>query len=118
MVYKSRAFCTQMMNLSTQGVVWRLEDIDNASYSANVNVEFRHEPSLRYDIFTLKGGVYCQHKWVKVLYRLASNTEVSENLGNYNKTKTIPASYIKNPVGYKDAAIATTRLPGKGKYPN
>jgi len=115
---KSRAFCTQMMNLSTQGVVWRLEDIDNASYSANVNVEFRHEPSLRYDIFTLKGGVYCQHKWVKVLYRLASNTEVSENLGNYNKTKTIPASYIKNPVGYKDAAIATTRLPGKGKYPN
>ena len=115
---KSRAFCTQMMNLSTQGVVWRLEDIDNASYSANVNVEFRHEPSLRYDIFTLKGGVYCQHKWVKVLYRLASNTEVSENLGNYNKTKTIPASYIKNPIGYKDAAIATTRLPGKGKYPN
>ena len=115
---KSRAFCTQMMNLSTQGVVWRLEDIDNASYAANVNVEFRHEPSLRYDIFTLKGGVYCQHKWVKVLYRLASNTEVSENLGNYNKTKTIPASYIKNPVGYKDAAIATTRLPGKGKYPN
>jgi hypothetical protein len=115
---KSRAFCTQMMNLSTQGVVWRLEDIDNASYSANVNVEFRHEPSLRYDIFTLKGRVYCQHKWVKVLYRLASNTEVSENLGNYNKTKTIPASYIKNPVGYKDAAIATTRLPGKGKYPN
>tara|TARA_R110001599_G_scaffold90614_2_gene238572 strand:+ start:153 stop:2162 length:2010 start_codon:yes stop_codon:yes gene_type:complete len=115
---KSRAFCTQMMNLSTQGVVWRLEDIDNASYSANVNVEFRHEPSLRYDIFTLKGGVYCQHKWVKVLYRLASNTEVSENLDNYNKTKTIPASYIKNPIGYKDAAIATTRLPGKGKYPN
>jgi hypothetical protein len=115
---KSRAFCTQMMNLSTQGVVWRLEDIDNASYAANVNVEFRHEPSLRYDIFTLKGGVYCQHKWVKVLYRLASNTEVSENLGNYNKTKTIPASYIKNPIGYKDAAIATTRLPGKGKYPN
>ena len=115
---KSRAFCTQMMNLSSQGVVWRIEDIDNASYSANVNVQFRHKPSMRYDIFTLKGGVYCQHKWVKVLYRLASNTEVSENLGNYNKTKTIPASYIKNPVGYKDAAIATTRIPGKGKYPN
>ena len=115
---KSRPFCDKMMNLSTQGVVWRIEDIDNASYSAEVNVQFRHKPSMRYDIFTLKGGIYCQHKWVKVLYRLASNTEVSDNLGNYEKTKTIPASYIKNPVGYKDAAIATTRQTGKGKYPN
>ena len=73
---KSRPFCDKMMNLSTQGIVWRLEDIDNASYSAEVNVQFRHQPSMRYDIFTLKGGIYCQHKWVKVLYRLASNTEV------------------------------------------
>ena len=114
---KSRPFCEKMMTLSTAGVVWRIEDIDNASYSANVNVQFRHEKNLRYDIFTLKGGIYCQHKWVKVLYRLASNTEVSNNLGNYEKTKTIPASYIKNPVGSKDAAKATTRLPGKGAYP-
>ena len=115
---KSRAFCSKMMSLSQTGVVWRIEDIDNASYAAAVNVQFRHKPSIRYDIFELKGGIYCQHKWVKVLYRLDSNTEVSENLGNYTKTKTIPASYIKNPIGYKDAAIATTRLPGKGKYPN
>ena len=115
---KSRPFCSKMMNLSAKGVVWRIEDIDNASYSAQVNVQFRHKPSMRYDIFTLKGGIYCQHKWVKVLYRLASNTEVSDNLGNYEKTKTIPASYIKNPIGYKDAAIATARIPGKGKYPN
>ena len=115
---KSRPFCDKMMNLSTQGIVWRLEDIDNASYSAEVNVQFRHQPSMRYDIFTLKGGIYCQHKWVKVLYRLASNTEVSNNLGNYNKTKTIPTSYIKNPIGYKDAAKATANIPGKGKYPN
>jgi len=114
---KSRPFCEKMVGLSQSGIVWRIEDIDNASYSAAVNVQFRHKPSIKYDIFELKGGIYCQHKWVKILYRLASNTEVSDNLGNYNKTKTIPASYIKNPIGYKDAAIATSRIPGKGKYP-
>jgi hypothetical protein len=115
---KSRGFCKKMMQLTQLGVVWRIEDIDNASYAADVNVQFRHKPSLRYDIFTLKGGIYCQHKWVKVLYRLASNTEVSDNLGNYNKTRTIPKSYIKNPVGSKKAAIPTDKQSGRGKYPS
>ena len=73
---------------------------------------------MRYDIFKLKGGIYCQHKWVKVLYRLASNTEESNNLGNYNVTKTIPQKYLRNPRGSKEAAIATGRIKGKGKYPS
>ena len=61
---KSRGFCKKMMNLTQLGVVWRIEDIDNASWDAEVNVQFRHKPSMRYDIFKLKGGIYCQHKWV------------------------------------------------------
>lgn len=115
---KSRGFCKKMMNLTQLGVVWRIEDIDNASFDAEVNVQFRHKPSLRYDIFKLKGGIYCQHKWVKILYRLASNTEESNNLGNYNVTKTIPQKYLRNPRGSKEAGIATGRLKGKGKYPS
>ena len=115
---KSRGFCKKMMNLTQLGVVWRIEDIDNASWDAEVNVQFRHKPSMRYDIFKLKGGIYCQHKWVKVLYRLASNTEESNNLGNYNVTKTIPQKYLRNPRGSKEAAIATGRIKGKGKYPS
>ena len=56
---------------------------------------------MKYNIFTLKGGIYCQHKWVRVLYRLESNTEPSNNLKNYKKTKTIPAKYNRNPRGSK-----------------
>jgi|TARA_R100000455_G_scaffold29999_1_gene20630 hypothetical protein len=115
---KSRDFCRNMMNMSNAGIVWRIEDIERASWKDNVNVEFRHRPSIRYNIFELKGGIYCQHKWVRVLYRLESNTEVSKNLGNYNKTRTIPSSYLKNPRGSKKASIATDRLPGRGAWPS
>ena len=101
----SRDFCSNMMNMSSQGTVWRIEDIDKASYFDDVNVKFRHKPSMPYNIFELKGGIYCQHKWVRVLYRLASNTEVSQNLGNYN------------PRGHKKAAISTDRQSGRGAYP-
>ena len=90
---KSRDFCREMMQLSESGLVWRIEDIDNASYgklekgkrqNAETNVEFRHRPDLPYDIFTLKGGIYCQHKWVRLLYRLRKKTKVkSENLNDY-----------------------------------
>jgi hypothetical protein len=127
---ESRPFCREMMRLSDSGLVWRLEDIDNASFGKlviengkgvrkdeNVNTEFRHKPDLPYNIFTLKGGVYCQHKWVRVLYRLKKNTKVSENLDNYKKTRTIPKSYLKNPRGSKKASIATDKQKGRGAYP-
>ena len=114
---KSRDFCTQMMEMSSKGTVWRIEDIDRASYFEDVNVEFRHRPSMNYNIFELKGGVFCQHKWVRVLYRLESQTEASKNLGNYKKTRTIPKSYLRSPRGSKKAAIATDRQAGRGVYP-
>ena len=74
------------------------------------------ETNIPYNIFELKGGVYCAHKWTRVLFRLDSNTEVSDNLGNYKKTKTIPKSYLRNPRGSKKAAIATGKQPGKGQW--
>jgi len=127
---KSRTFCKEMMSLSTEGLVWRIEDIDNASYGkleikdgkgqrtdSDVNTEFRHKPNLPYNIFTLKGGIYCQHKWVRVLYRLDSNTEASNNLGNYIKTRNIPKYAQKFPRGSKKAGIATDKQVGRGAYP-
>ena len=114
---ESRPFCKNMMAMSKSDIVWRIEDIDKASYFEDVNVKFRHKPSMPYNIFTLKGGIYCKHKWVRVLYRLASNTEVSENLGNYEKTKKIPSYANRNPKGHKKAAIATDKQPGRGAYP-
>tara|TARA_R110000751_G_scaffold143371_1_gene246734 strand:+ start:11490 stop:13343 length:1854 start_codon:yes stop_codon:yes gene_type:complete len=115
---KSRAFCKEMMALSRYGIVWRLEDIDNASYGRKpVNATLRHQPSIKYDIFTLKGGVYCKHIFKKVLFRLKSGSEPSNNLDKYRVTKTIPKSYLKNPVGSKKAAIATHKQAGQGRYP-
>jgi len=127
---KSRTFCSEMMRLSNNGLVWRVEDIDNASYGKlqikdgkgerkdeNVNTEFRHKPDLPYNIFELKGGVYCQHKWVRVLYRLETNTEESNNLNSYRKTRNIPRYAQKFPRGSDLAKKATDKQPGRGVYP-
>ena len=110
-----RDFCRNMMNMANAGIVWTIEDIDRASREG-VNKELGHNGQ-PFSLFKFKGGIYCRHKWKKVLYRLESNTEPSENLGNYKKTKTIPKSYIKNPVGSKQAGIAPENMPNRGAYP-
>jgi len=117
---KSRDFCKEMMRLSgnrKSGLVWRIEDIDRASNFESVNVQFRHKPNIRYDIFKLKGGIYCQHVWERVLFRLKKGKYESSNLDNYKRTGTIPRSYIKNPRGTRQSEIATDRLAGRGAYP-
>lgn len=111
-----RPFCRNMMNMAKAGIVWTIEDIDRASREG-VNREFGHNGQ-PFSLFKFKGGIYCRHKFKKVLYRLESNTEPSENLGNYKKTRTIPKSYIKNPVGSKQAGIAPENMPNRGAYPN
>ena len=111
----TRDFCRNMMNMAASGIVWTIEDIDKASREG-VNRELGHNRQ-SYDLFKFKGGIYCRHKWKKVLYRLESNTEASENLGNYKKTRTIPKSYMKNPRGSKQAGIAPENMPNRGAYP-
>ena len=110
-----RSFCRNMMNMSDTGIVWTIEDIDKATREG-VNKQLGHNGQ-SYDLFKFKGGVYCRHIWKKVLYRLESNTEPSENLGNYKKTRTIPKSYIKTPRGSKQAGIAPENMPNRGAYP-
>ena len=111
----SRTFCKNMMSLSKKGIVYRLEDIDKASREG-VNRELGHKGQ-PYDLFKFKGGIYCRHKWVKVLYRLKANTEPSEDIFDYKKTKTIPKSYIKNPRGTKESEIAPWNMKDRGAYP-
>jgi len=113
--FSQRDFCRNMMNMADAGIVWRIEDIDKASREG-VNRELGHNRQ-PYDLFKFKGGIYCRHKWKKVLYRLESNTEPSDNLGNYKKTRTIPKSYMKNPRGSKQAGIAPENMPNRGAYP-
>ena len=111
---ESRAFCKNMMSLSQSGTVYRLEGIDAASRDG-VNDRLGHNGQA-YDLFKFKGGIYCRHKWVRVLYRLESNTEPSANLGNYKKTRSIPKSYIKSPRGTKDSETAPVNMPNQGAY--
>ena len=113
---ESRTFCSNMMSAATNGTVYRLEDIDKASREGvNSNLGHKGQP---YDLFKFKGGIYCRHKWVKVLYRLEKNTEPSENLGNYKKTRSIPKSFIKKPRGTAESVIAPENMKNRGAYPN
>ena len=115
----SRDFCEQMMALSNQGLVWRIEDIDKASWFESVNVEFRHKKK-PYDIFKFKGGIYCRHKWVRVLYRARDKSKISENLDDYRKaTKKEVPSYMQNkkPRGSEESAIAPESMRNRGAYP-
>ena len=111
----SRPFCKNMMQLSKAGNVYRIEDIDYASIEG-VNKQLGHK-GRAYSLFQFKGGVYCRHKWNRVLYRLKSNTKPSEFLNDYKVTRTIPKSYIKNPRGTKDSVIAPVNMPNQGHYP-
>ena len=110
-----REFCRNMMNMASAGIVWTLEDIDRASREG-VNRELGHNGQ-PFDLFKFKGGIYCRHIFRKVLYRLESNTEPSENLSNYKKTRTIPKTYNRNPRGSKQAATAPENMPNRGAYP-
>jgi len=110
-----RDFCRNMMNMADTGIVWRIEDIDKASREG-VNKQLGHK-GRSYDLFKFKGGIYCRHKWKKVLYRLRANTEESNNLKDYKTTRTIPAKYNRNPRGSKDAAKAPINMPNDGAYP-
>ena len=112
---KSRPFCENMMRLSKSGIVYRLEGIDAASRDG-VNESLGHNGK-PYDLFKFKGGVYCRHKWVRVLYRLKKNTEPSEDLSDYKKTRSIPDSYIKSPSGTKQSETAPVNMPNQGHYP-
>ena len=111
----TRDFCENMMTLSKSGIVYRLEDIDKASRDG-VNKQLGHKGK-PYDLFKFKGGIYCRHKWNRVLYRLKANTKPSEDIFDYKKTREIPKTYIKNPRGTKESVIAPVNMPNEGAYP-
>ena len=117
----SREFCKNMMSRTGQGIVYRIEDIDKASRDG-VNRQLGHK-GRKYDLFKLKGGVYCRHKWVEVLYRLKKSTtvkkgeEMPEDISDYKRVSQIPSSYKPKPRGIKESKIAPVNMPNQGHYP-
>jgi len=110
----SRKFCKNMMGRTAKGVVYRKEDIDQASFSG-VNKSFGHKGN-NYSLFKYKGGVNCGHFWSENLYRLKSKTEKYISKGK--EVDNIPKSYVPKGEEYKTAEIAPKDMPNNGRHPN
>ena len=117
---ESREFCKEMMNRTSAGIVYRLEDIDKASRDMNFKAaKLPMHKGQKYDLFKFKGGVYCRHKWQQILYKIKKGKEAgSDDLDDYKKSKTIPKSYEPKPRGRKQAVKAPVNMPNNGHHPN
>ena len=107
----SRNFCTTMMGRTSKGVVYRKEDIDQASFSG-VNKSFGHKGN-NYSLFKYKGGVNCGHYWSENLYRLKSKTEKYISKGK--EVDSIPKSYTPKGEEYRTSEIAPKDMTGNNK---
>jgi len=121
--YKSsntRDFCKRMMTRTRNGVVYRKEDIDMASFQG-VNNKFGHKGQ-NYSLFRFKGGVNCGHFWSEQLYRLKKKKDGSyyedKSLSSSAEVKDIPKSYKRKPRGYEDSIEAPKDMPNNGHHPN
>jgi len=63
----SRTFCKYMTTRSSNGIVYRLEDIIQMS-DDGVNGQFAPRGESNYNIWLWKGGCYCHHAWERVVY--------------------------------------------------
>ena len=115
----SREFCRRMMGRTSNGVVYRKEDIDQASFQG-VNNSFGHKGE-NYSLFKYKGGVNCGHVWNENLYRLKTKTDgtpyVDKSLSSSEEVDSI-AGYNPNPSGWAEAQIAPIDMPNRGHHPN
>lgn len=116
---KSRDFCKQMMGRTERGVVYRKEDIDQASF-AGVNNEFGHNRQ-NYSLWLYAGGVYCHHFWNENLYRLKTKTDgqpyKDKSLASSEEVSSI-SGYNPNPSGLDVAQTAPINRAGRGEYPS
>ena len=111
---KSRDFCKNMMKKTAKGVVYRKEDIAQASFSG-VNKSFGHKGQ-NYSLFRWKGGVNCGHFFSENLYRLKSKTEKYISKGK--EVDDIPSSYTPKGKEYTDAETAPKDMANNGHHPN
>jgi len=115
----SRDFCLKMMARTGSGVVYRKEDIDQASFRG-LNKEFGHKGQA-YSLFKYKGGVNCGHFWNENLYRLKTKTDgtpyVDKALSSSQEVDSI-AGYNPTPNGLEDAKKAPKDMPNNGHHPS
>ena len=111
---KSRKFCSTMMGRTANGVVYRKEDIDEASFRG-VNNELGHNRQ-NYSLFKFKGGVNCKHYWREELYRMKDKTELQITRGK--EVSSIPTRFKPSGAAYDDAKKKPFDMPNRGHHPN
>lgn len=115
----SRNFCVNMMARTSSGVVYRKEDIDQASFQG-VNNNFGHEGQ-NYSLFEFKGGVNCGHYWSENLYRLKTKTDGTpyqdKALSSSEQVDSI-SGYNPTPKGLDNAKTAPADMEDEGHHPN
>ena len=115
---QSRNFCVKMMSRTGSGVVYRKEDIDQASFSG-VNNSFGHKGQ-NYSLFEYKGGVNCGHYWSENLYRLKTKTDGTpyedKSLASSEEVSSIDG-YNPSPKGWDNAQIAPADMEDEGHHP-
>ena len=123
---ESRLFCREMMDRTKRKIVYRIEDIDAASKNWDSekykSLQLPMHKDKPFDLFRFKGGVWCRHKWVEVLYKIKKSAlkegkKGSKDLEDYKRVKNVPKSVQPKPRGYKDAAKAPRKMPDHGHYP-
>jgi hypothetical protein len=114
----SRDFCKQMMSRTKNGVVYRKEDIDMASFQG-VNNSFGHKGQ-NYSLWRFKGGIYCGHYWTEMLYRLKKKADGTyyedKALSSSEEVNSIPESYKPSPKNWDDAKKAPIDRADRGAY--
>ena len=115
----SREFCMNMMGRTASGVVYRKEDIDQASFSG-VNNDFGHNGN-NYSLFEYKGGPYCHHYWAENLYqrKLGKNgLPVEDKALSSNEEVPFIEGYDPQPNGWETAQVAPVDMPFGGHHPD
>ena len=126
----SRDLCVFLVGKSRQGMVYRKEDIDSWE-DLSVNGQFAPEGKSKYSLWLWKGGVYCGHRWFRVIYFRKRNADgsfkkksTSAAMDNDKKvsqpqarTQGLPEKKLNAP-GWPDAGTAPIDQPNRGSLKN
>jgi len=116
----SRPFCVAMMARTDKGVVYRREDIIQASFQG-VNKSHGHN-GRNYNLLRYKGGVWCTHIFSEELYRLKKKTDGTfredKALSSSDIVKTIPKRFKPKGAQYEDAKTPPRDMPDHGHHPD
>lgn len=126
----SRDLCKYLEQKAQAGVVYRKEDIESWE-DQGVNGQFAPEGKSKYSLWLWKGGVYCHHRWFRVIYFRKRNPDGSfktksttAEMDNDKKVSLpqaraagVPENKLNAP-GWPDAGTAPIDQPNRGSLKN